>query len=186
MLEYNQITNRKIIEQDGEPWEVIDSNVTRKQQRKPVNQTKLKSLLTGRVTERTFGASEKAEEANIEKREIKYIYNNRGEWWFCNPKDPKDRFPIEKSLIGPQVKFLKENEAVTALVFNDKIIGMSLPVKVELKVVEAPPDVRGNTAQGGNKVVILETGAEVNAPMFIKEGDVVRINTQTGEYTERA
>lgn len=185
MLEYNEITVRKYIIDGGEPWEVIDSHVFRKQQRKPVNHVKLRSLLTGRITEKAFGASEKAEEADISTREIKYLYNNRGEWWFCEKDDPSKRFKIDTALIGEGGRFLKANSLVDAVIFDEKIIGVRLPIKVELKVTEAPPAVRGDTAKGGTKQVTLETGATINAPMFISEGDVIRINTETGEYAER-
>jgi len=185
MLEYNQITERKYIELDGEPYEVLSSHVFRKQQRKPVNQTKLKNLITGKVIERSFHQSEKVEEADIGRTDVKYLYTNRGEWWFCSPTDPSDRMKFSEEIIGDQRIFLKENAVVTAMTFNDEIIGFKLPIKVELAVTEAPPNVKGNTAQGGNKQVTLETGATVNVPMFINTGDILRINTETGEYVER-
>jgi elongation factor P len=185
MLEYNQITERKYINLDGEPYEVISSHVFRKQQRKPVNATKLKNLITGKVVERSFHVSEKVEEADIENTEIKYLYNNKGEFWFCEKDDPSKRFNLPESKIGPQNKFLKENMLITALVFNDEIIAVKIPIKMELEVKEAAPAVKGNTAQGATKQVVLETGATINVPLFINEGDVLRINTETGEYTER-
>ncbi len=185
MLEYNQITEKKFIELDGQPYEVLSSHVFRKQQRKPVNATKLKNLITGKVTERSFHVSEKVEEADLENSEIKYLYNNKGEFWFCEKDDPSKRFNLPESLIGPQSKFMKENMDLTALVFNDEIIGVKIPIKMELEVKEAAPAVKGNTAQGALKQVVLETGATINAPLFINEGDVLRVNTETGEYTER-
>lgn len=185
MLEYNEITVRRCIIDGGEPWEVVDSHVFRKQQRKPVNHVKLRNLITGRITEKAFGASEKAEEAEIAIQEIKYLYTNRGEWWFCEVTDPSKRFKLDETLVGAGGRFLKQNSIVEAMLFEEKIIGVRLPIKVELKVTEAPPAVRGDTAKGGNKIITLETGATINAPMFINEGDVVRINTETGEYTER-
>jgi elongation factor P len=185
MLEYNEITLRKYILVDGEPFEVLDSHVFRKQQRKPVNQTKLKSLLTGRIMERSFHQSEKADEAEIDKKQIKYMYTNRGEYWFCEIDDPSKRFKLEATMIGSGVSYLKPNSEVEALIFDEKVIGVALPIKVDLKVTEAPPAVKGDTAKGGNKMITLETGAQINAPLFINPGDVVRINTETGEYVER-
>lgn len=185
MLEYNEITEGKVIILEGEPWEVIGSHVFRKQQRKPVNATKLKNMITGRVTERSFHVSEKAEEAEIEEKEIKYLYTNRGEWWFCDANDASKRFELPEAQVGPQGRFLKQNSVVKAVIFDEKIIGVKLPIKVELKVTEAHPAVKGNTAQGGTKAVKLETGVEIQVPMFVKEGDVLRINTETGQYTER-
>lgn len=185
-LEYDEIKERKYIVLDGAPWEVLSSHVFRKQQRKPVNATKLRNLITGKVTERSFHVSEKAEEAEIENRTVKYLYENRGEYWFCDPENPSDRFKIDGGLIGAEIRFIKQNSVVTALVFDDEIIGIKFPIKVELKVTEAHDAVRGNTAQGANKQVKVETGATVNVPMFIKEGEIIRINTETGEYAERA
>lgn len=185
MLEYNEITPRKFILLDGAPHEVLASHVFRKQQRKPVNQTKLRNLLSGAVVERSFHQSEKADEADLSTRDIKYIFNKRGEYWFNEPNDPTKRFSLPSSIVGPQGDFLPPNTIVEALVFNDEIIGLKLPIKVELRVTEAPPAVRGNTAQGATKQITLETGAIVNAPLFINEGDLVRINTETSQYVER-
>jgi len=185
MLDYSEIVGRKFIVLDGEPWEVLDSHVFRKQQRKPVNATKLKNCITGKVTERSFHVSEKVEEADIESRDVKFLYQNRGEFWFCEANDPSKRFKIDEDFIGIQAKFIKKDSIVQALSFNDKVIGMKIPIKIDLVVTEAHPAVKGNTAQGGTKTVKLETGAEINVPMFIKEGETIRVNSETGEYAER-
>mgnify|MGYP003393533668 CR=1 FL=1 len=185
MLDYSEIVGHKFIVLDGEPWEVIDSHVFRKQQRKPVNATKLKNLITGKVTERSFHVSEKVEEAEIDERDVKFLYQNRGEFWFCEAGDPSKRFKIDENFIGIQAKFIKKDSIVQALSFGEKIISMKIPIKIDLLVTEAQPAVRGNTAQGGTKTVKLETGAEIQVPMFIKEGEIVKVNTETGEYAER-
>jgi elongation factor P len=186
MLEYNEITVGKFIIFDEEPWEVIDSHVFRKQQRKPVNATKLKNMITGRVTEYSFHQSEKAEEAEIENKDIQFIYESKGEYWFHEVGNPGKRFALTKDQVGNPGKFLKKDTVAKAMVFDEKIIGVKLPIKMELKVVEAPPGTKGNTAQGGSKQVKVETGAYVNTPLFINEGEVIRVNTETGEYVERA
>jgi elongation factor P len=185
MLEYNEIVERTYIVLDGDPYEVLTSHVFRKQQRKPVNATKLKNLITGKVTERSFHVSEKVEEAEIIKRPVKYIYTNKGEWWFCEPNDAGKRFTIPEAMIGDAGRFLKKDALVDAVVFDEKIIGVKLPIKVDLLVTEAQPAVKGDTAKGGNKIVTLETGAEIQVPMFVKQGDTIRINTETGDYTDR-
>ncbi|MDZ4226032.1 MAG: hypothetical protein U1C66_00905 [Patescibacteria group bacterium] len=185
MLEYNEILPKKIILLEGEPYEVVDAHVFRKQQRKPVNQTKLRHLITGRITEAAFHVSEKVSEADLSTKLVKYLYTNRGQWWFCAPDNPADRFELPAATLGPQGQFLKPNTVVEALIFNEKIIALKIPIKVELVVKEAPPAVRGNTAQGGTKQVILETGATINAPLFVNEGDVVRVNTESATYVER-
>jgi len=185
MLEYSEIKPRKFIVYEGEPFEVLTSHVFRKQMRKPVNATKLKNLFTGKVMEISFHQSEKVEEAEIDTRKVKYLYENRGEYWFCEEKDPGKRFSFSHDTVGDQIKYVKPNSIVDVISFGERTLGVKIPIKVELKVKDAPPAVKGNTVQGGVKQVILETGATINTPMFINVGDVIRINTETGEYTER-
>ncbi|MCE9643893.1 elongation factor P [Candidatus Parcubacteria bacterium] len=186
ILEYNEITGKKFIVFEGEPYEVLSSHVFRKQMRKPVNQTKLRHLISGRVVEHSFHAAEKAEEAELETRTIKYLYTAKGEFWFCEEKDPSQRFKLDMAVVGSRAQFMKPNLLVELQTFEDEIVGLKMPIKMDLKVTEAPPSIRGNTAQGGTKVVVLETGATVNAPLFVNEGDMIRVNTETGEYVERA
>jgi elongation factor P len=185
MLEYNEIKPRKYIIFNGEPYEVLDSHVFRKQMRKPVNATKLKNLMTGKVVENSFHQSEKVEEAELVPKKVKFLYTNKGEHWFCDATNPKDRFQVSGDILGESIKYIKVNSEVDLMTFEDKVFGVDLPVKVELKVTEASPAVKGNTVQGGSKIVVLETGATVNVPMFVNEGEVIRINTTTGEYVER-
>ncbi|MDE2213117.1 MAG: elongation factor P [Patescibacteria group bacterium] len=186
MLEYNEILPKKVILLDEQPYEVLDAHVFRKQQRKPVNQTKLRHLITGKVTEQAFHVSEKVEEADLSTRPIKFLYENRGEYYFCAPDNPRERFSLQADVIGSGRAFMKQNSVADALIFNEQIIALKIPVKVDLVVKEAPPAVKGDTRQGGSKQITLETGATINAPLFINEGDVVRINTELGTYVERA
>ncbi len=190
MLEYSEIRVGKIIIYEDEPCEVLDNHVARTQMRKPQNQVKLKNLLNGRALNATFHAADKVDEADINKREIKFLYTNKGEYWFADPTDPKDRFQISESIIGNSARFLKTNENVTALVWNnnddeDQIIKISLPIKMEFTIKEAPPSIRGNTANGGGKLAILENGVKIQVPFFVEAGDKVVVNTETGEYVER-
>ncbi|MEJ0001592.1 MAG: hypothetical protein WDN09_00150 [bacterium] len=188
-LQYNEIREKKIIIHDDEPCEVVESHVARTQQRKPQNQVKLKSLISGKTFAATFHVSDSADEADLTKKDVKFLYHNRGEYWFADPENPRDRFMLNASLLGDTTKFLKENGNVTALVWDndgeEKTIGLTLPIKMEFKVKEAPPAVRGDTSKGGNKIIVLENGTTLNAPMFIAEGDVIRVNTETGDYVER-
>ena len=186
MYEYNEVTPRKFIVLDGQPYEVLESRIFRMQQRKPVNQTKLKNLMTGKIAEHTLHQSDKVVEAEIDSREIKYLYNNKGEYWFCEANDPSKRFKMTGDEVGPAAKFMKANMVVEYLTFEEKRVGLHLPIKMTLKVVEAPPAVKGDTAKGGNKQIKLETGAVINAPLFIEEGEMIIVNTETGDYVERA
>ncbi len=185
MLEYNEITIRKYIIFENEPYEVLASHVFRKQQRKPVNATKLKNLINGRIVEYSFHQSEKVEEAEIETKPIKYLYSNKGEHWFCEENEPSKRFQLPADLLGDKIKFIRANSMVDVITFDEKIIGVKLPIKVELKVKETAPGVKGDSAKGSTKQVVLETGSTINAPLFVNEGDILRINTDTGDYVER-
>ncbi|MFA5773615.1 MAG: elongation factor P [Candidatus Paceibacterota bacterium] len=189
MLEYSEIRERKIIIYEDEPCEVMENHVARTQQRKPQNQVKLKSLLSGRTWNTVFHASDKAEEATIIKKDVKFLYANRDEFWFSNPNDPKDRFKIDKKIIGDTAKFLKSNENTTALIWDndgaEQIIKISLPIKMEFTIKDCPPSIKGSTASGGGKLAVLENGIKIQVPFFIEQGDKVIINTETGEYVER-
>lgn len=185
VLAYNEITLKKVILHEGEPYLVVASHVFRKQQRKPVNITKLKGLKSGRVLEVTFHQNETVEEADMETRTVTFIYRKPGEYWFHTAGKPAERFALSEDLVGDQGKFLKERTDIDAIVFDDEVIGLKIPIKIELKVKEAMDAVKGNTSSGALKEVTLETGATIMAPMFINTGDIISINTETGDYSER-
>lgn len=184
-LAYNELKVGTIFIKDGAPFKVLEYSFVRMQQRKPVAQLKIKNLLSGKIQEFTAHINDEFEEAEIENINIKFIYSQRGEYWFCETDNPRNRFSIKEENLGDATQYLKPNLELTAYKFKDKIINVELPIKIDLKVTESPPAVKGNTAQGGTKTVTLETGAKVNVPIFVKEGDIIRVNTETGEYIER-
>jgi elongation factor P len=190
-LEYNEIRTGKIIIHNDEPCEVLDNHVARTQQRKPQNAVKLRSLKSGRAYNEVFHVSDSADEADLEKRETKFLYANKGEYWFADPKDPSNRFKLDEKLLGDKIKFLNANQIVNALIWTnddeeEETIGVMLPVKVTFTVKEAPPSIKGNTANGGGKIITLENGTNITAPFFVETGDKIIVNTETGEYVERA
>ncbi|MEK7555012.1 MAG: elongation factor P [Patescibacteria group bacterium] len=185
MLSYNELTKGVIFELDGQPYEVLEYEFLRMQQRKPVAKTRIKNLVTGKIVERNFHQNETFGEAEIEREEVKFLYQNRGEYWFCKKDNPANRFSLKEDILGTSGRFLTQNTMVVAQKFNDAIIAIQVPIKMDLKIKEAPPGFKGDTAQGGTKQAILETGATVSVPLFVNEGDIVRVNTQTGEYVER-
>jgi len=190
-LDYSEIKPRKIIIYKEEPYEVVEYYVARTNQRKPQNQTKLRNLMNGRVIPATFHATDQADEADVTRRDAKYLYSAKGEYWFSDIDDASKRFTISEDLIGDNKKFLKENTVVETKIWTDeddeeRIIGLTLPIKMTLLVKEAPPAIKGNTASGGGKLVTLETGAKITVPLFIEAGESIVVNTDTGEYTERA
>ncbi|MBP6888444.1 MAG: elongation factor P [Candidatus Pacebacteria bacterium] len=188
-LDYDEIKQRKNIVVDGMPYEILESHVARTQKRKPQNQVRMRNLLNGKVVPGTFHASDTAEEAEISKREALFLYANKGEYWFCDPKDRAKRFEISADVLGDSTKYLKDNTTVDIKIFEyedeEKIIGVTLPIKMTFEVREAPPAIKGNTASGGGKLVTLETGAQVTTPFFIEVGEKIVVNTETGEYVER-
>lgn len=188
-LDYDEIKPRKFILVDGQPFEILESHVARTQKRKPQNQVKMRSLLNGKVIPASFHASDTAEEADISKREALFLFQNKGEFWFCDPKDRAKRFQISEDIIGDASRFLKDNTLVDTKVFEyddeEKVIGVTLPIKMNFLVKDAPPSMKGNTAAGGGKLVTIETGAKITTPLFIEAGETIVVNTDTGEYVER-
>ncbi len=182
---YSELKPGTFIIQDGEPWEVKEAEFLRMQQRKPVMRTKLKHCATGKVREHTFHQNDTIAEAELEKMPAQFIYESRGEYWFHETGKPQNRFSFPRSDIEEIAPFLKKNLEITAFTFEGTIISIALPIKAEYEVTEAPPSIRGDTAQGGTKQVVLESGASVATPFFIETGDIVSVNTQTGQYVER-
>lgn len=170
---------------NGQPHEILWSQFVRMQQRKPVMQTKMRNLITGRTVEYSFKSGERAEEAAVSKQAAQYLYADGSGAHFMN-NESFETVDLPKDISEDKIGYLKEGETVTLRYFDGAPISIELPVKVELKVVATPPGIKGDTSAGGNKPATLETGLTVNVPLFIKEGDTVRINTESGEYVERA
>ena len=185
-LGVNELKQKTFFLYEGQPYVVLETHHLKMQQRRPTVQVKMKNLINGKLLERNFAQSDVFEEADVEKQKVKFLYGHRGQYWFTNEKDPSKRFELGEDVLGETtIKFLKANTVMDAVSFEDKIITIELPIKMDFKVVEAPPAVRGDTAQGGVKQVKLETGASINVPLFINQDDMIRINTETGEYVER-
>jgi elongation factor P len=185
MLTHTDLKNGIRFILDGQPYEVLEANSMKKAQRKPVIQTKIRSMITGNVFERNFQQGDIFEEAELIKLAAKFLYSHKGRYFFCEENNPAKRFDLNEEQVGQGVKFLRQNEIVEALIFEEKIISISLPIKVQLKVAEAPPGVQGDRAQGGTKAVTVETGAQVQAPLFVETDDIIEVNTDTGEYVRR-
>lgn len=185
MLSYTDLKKGTLFLMDNVPYEVLDSNFSRMQQRKAVVQTKVRNVATGKIFDITFQASDQFKEAEIVKKPLRFLYQHRGEYVFTDPANLKNRFTLTQESIGQKGQWLKSNTDVTAVFFNEKLLNFSLPIKMDLKVSEAPPGVQGDRSQGGTKAITLETGTVIQTPLFINSGDIVRVNTETGEYVER-
>jgi len=184
MLNFSEIKTGKNITLGGEPYAVIFHQHSKISRAGAVLRTKLKNLRTGAILEKNFQGSDKIEEAEIGKSKAQYLYREKDDYFFMDNAS-YEQFSLSKSVLGNLINYLIEGTEVTILNFNGQPINIELPVKMEFRVVEAPPAIRGNTADGGTKQVTLETGIKVSTPLFVKVGDVIRINTETGEYAER-
>src|SRR3989338_6795999 len=186
MLNYTDLKRGVIFLYEGHPYEVIESNFLRMQQRKAVVSTKIQNLATGKILDRTWQASDSFEEIDVERKKAVYIYTSKDECWFHESGDKSKHFAVKMDVVGAPAKFLKVNTEVITLMFGDRVLTVEVPIKMTLEVKDAPPGIKGNTAQGGVKQVELENGATVNVPLFINSGDKIVVNTSTGEYVERA
>lgn len=175
----------RLVNFGGEPCLIVSNSFMRTAQRKPVMRTKLRGVISGKVVEKTFIAGEDFELVEIEKVRAQYMYKDEDNAYFMDSKT-FDQFQLSLEMIADSVKFLKEGEDTTVTKYEGKPIGIELPAKVALKVIETTPGVKGDTAQGGTKAATLETGIVTQVPLFIEEGDSIRVNTDTGEYVERA
>ncbi len=184
-LDISDVKLGLVLQFNGEPYQVIWSNRMRTAQRKPVMQTKLKNIINGKVIEYSFKFGEKVEEADVTREKASFLYADDSGTHFMN-QETFETIDLPKEVTEAQEKFLKESMEVTVLKYNGNPVSIEIPIKVELKVTEAPPAITGNSAGSVTKPVTLETGLIVQAPMFIKEGDTIRIDTRTSEYVERA
>ena len=184
MLSLNEIKLGKVVRINNEPFVVIKAEQHAMGRGSAVLKTKLKNLISGSVMERTWQGNDKAEEANVIRKKANYLYQD-GTDAFLMDVENFEQFNLPLDQLGGKDRFLKEDTEVLVLYFNDRPVAIDLPIKIELKVVSAPPGVKGNSAGNVNKTVELETGASIQVPMFVNEGDTIRVNTETEEYAER-
>lgn len=169
---------------DNEPFEVLEVEHSRFAQRRAVLRTKVKSLITGNVYNKTFRSNEKFDAADVIKEKVQYLYRDGDSFYFMNEKN-YEQFSLTDKQIGDKQSFLLEGTSIEILKFNEQPISISLPIKMEFKVTGAPPGIKGDTAQGGNKIVTIETGLQITTPLFINEGDSILVDTRNNEYLEK-
>jgi elongation factor P len=184
MLSISEIKLGTFITHKGQPYQVIYTQHVKMGRGGANLKTKLRNLLTGQNLEITYSGADKAEEANLEYQKASFLYKDSENFYFMS-NDTFEQFNLDKQAVGPAADFLKEGTNVDILVFESKPVAARLPIKMDLKVIECPPGVKGDTAGSASKIVTLETGKEIKAPLFIKEGEIIRVNTETGEYVER-
>lgn len=170
---------------DNEPYEIVEFQHVKPGKGSAFVRTKLKNLLTGRVLDPTFKSGDKVGRPDVEEKEMQYLYMD-GEHYTFMDNTNYEQVLIDKSAIGDNAKFLIENLDCQVLFFNGKPIGVTLPTFVILNITECEPGVKGDTATGATKPATLQTGAVVNVPLFVNEGENIKIDTRTGQYVERA
>jgi elongation factor P len=183
-MDLNDVKLGAVVLINKEPYQVIWSNRMRTAQRKPVMQAKLRNVISGKVLEYSFKFGEKVEAADVTRENANFLYADEGGTHFMN-NETFETIDMAKEVTAEQEPFLIEGIKVQVLRFNNKAVSIELPIKVELKVIESPPGITGNSGGNVTKPVKLETGLTVQAPMFIKEGEIIRVDTRTGEYIER-
>ncbi len=181
----NQFKNGLKIILDGDPCSITENILVKPGKGQAFNRVKMKNLKTGRTLERTFKATESVEAADIEEREVEFLYADGEAWHFMEP-DTFEQLAADSVAVGDAVKWLKPQEKCVMILWNESPLSITLPNFVELIVSQTDPGLKGDTAQGGTKPATLETGAEVKVPLFVEEGDVLKIDTRTGEYVSRA
>ena len=185
MVSSNDFRNGLTIELDGGVWQVVDFQHVKPGKGAAFVRTKLKNCKTGAVVERTFNAGEKVPRGHVEKRKMQFLYESDG-MYTCMDNENYEQVELSKEQLGVALSFLKENMDMDIMFFQGQVIGVELPLSVELRVVETDPGVKGDTATGGSKNAVLETGHVVRVPLFIEQDEVLRIDTRSGDYIERA
>jgi len=184
MATTSDFRNGMTIMLDGEIWIIVEFLHVNPGKGSAFVRTKLKNLKTGRVIDRTFRSGERVEDVRVERKQMQYLYQSEGQYVFMD-NETYEQVALSEDLIGDKKQFLKEGQQVEVLFNGDIPVGIELPIFVELAVAKTEPGVRGDTASGGSKPATLETGAVIQVPLFIEEGDVLKVDTRTGEYIER-
>ncbi len=184
MISAGEFRNGVTIEIDGIVYQVIEFQHVKPGKGAAFVRTKLKNLVNGGVVERTFRPTEKTGKAHIDRKDMQYLYSD-GDLYYFMDMETYDQISVSAADVGDGLKFVKENEMVKVNSYNGSIIGIEPPLIVELEITETEPGFKGDTATGATKPAVVETGAQVNVPLFINQGEIIKIDTRTGEYTGR-
>ena len=185
MITAGEFRNGVTFELDGQIFQIVEFQHVKPGKGAAFVRTKMKNVITGSTVERTFNPSDKMPKAHIERKDLQYLYND-GDLFYFMDTETFEQMPINKATIGDTFKFVKENMTVKILSYKGNVFGIEPPTFVELEIIETEPGFKGDTAQGATKPATMETGAIVKVPLFINQGDVIRIDTRTGDYLERA
>lgn len=184
MISSNDFRPGVTVEIDGNVWQVVDFQHVKPGKGAAFVRTKLKNVISGGIIEKTFRPTEKFPQARIERVDMQYLYNDGDLYNFMN-NETYDQIAIAQDTVGDSLKFVKENETVKVCSYNGNVFAIEAPLFVELEITDTEPGFAGNTAQGATKPAVVETGATVYVPLFVNQGDVIKIDTRTGEYLSR-
>ncbi len=184
IITFREIKKGSVIILEGEPYEVVDRSFRAKQQREAMATVQMKNLFTGKALEKNFQSSATVEEANLEETRAQFLYKDNTGYCFMD-QETYDQFILNEEQLKDAKNYLKEEIEVRIVKFNDRPVDIILPPEISLKVIDAPPGVKGDTAQGGSKIVTLETGMKISVPLYVKEGDNLIIKTKTGNFDRR-
>ena len=185
MITAGDFRNGVTFDMDGNVFQIIEFQHVKPGKGAAFVRTKIRNVISGAVVEKTFNPTDKFPTAFIERKDMEYLYND-GDLYYFMDQESSETVPIDRSKLGEAFKFVKENMVVKILSYKGSIFGSEAPNFVELLVTQTEPGVRGDTATNVTKPAVLETGAEIRVPIFINEGEMIRVDTRTGEYMERA
>ena len=185
MISAGEFRNGVTFELNGQVFQIVEFQHVKPGKGAAFVRTKLKNVITGATVERTFNPTDKMENAHIERKDMQYMYNDGNLYYFMDT-ETYDQIPLNAETVGDALRFVKEEVVVKVLSYKDNVFGIEPPFFVELQITETEPGFRGDTATGATKPATVETGASIKVPLFIDVGEVVRIDTRTGEYMERA
>ena len=185
MISAGEFRNGITFEFEGNVFQIVEFQHVKPGKGAAFVRTKLKNVITGGVVEKTFRPTEKMPKAHIERKDYEYLYTD-GELFYFMDQETFEQMPLNSEALGDSLKFVKENMVVKVLSYKGSVFGIEPPTFVELEVTETEPGFKGDTSTGATKPAVVETGAQINVPLFIDQGDMIRIDTRTGEYMERA
>jgi elongation factor P len=184
LISTNEFRKGSKIEFKGDPYEVIDFQHVKMGRGGAIVRTKMKNLRTGSTIEATFKGGEKLEKPNLEEKSMQYLYNQDDMYYFMDTEN-YEQFPLNPEQLGDSKRFLKENMTVKVLYFSGSPLTVEMPIFVELQITKTDPGIKGDTASGGSKPAVLETGLTVKVPFHLNEGDIIKVDTRTSEYVEK-
>lgn len=184
MLDTTAFKKNLKIEIDGEPWVIVSCQHVKPGKGVAFVKTRMKNLMTGRTLDRNFRSGDKVGKPDLKQREMQYLYSDGEEWVFMD-NSTYEQVHLRQEAVEEALPFLLDNMVVEILFFSGKAISIDLPVFVELKITQTDPGMKGDTASGGSKPATLETGAIIQVPLYVQEGEVVKVDTRTSEFSER-